>query len=99
VSYSGINDEIKQKVYKHHNCFLKEVKVILVSGFNNIDRKYEMGLNEPWSLSEFMSEQPNRKTLMYNLTRILRVSLIMFDNDATGCFHRIIVALAMIAAL
>jgi hypothetical protein len=39
------------------------------------------------------------KTLMYNLTRILRVSLIMFDNDATGCFDRIIVALAMIAAL
>ena len=39
------------------------------------------------------------KTLTYDLTRILRVSLIMFDNDATGCFDRIIVALAMIAAL
>jgi hypothetical protein len=62
VSYSGIDDEIKQKVYKHHIWFLKEVKVILVSGFNNIDRKYEMGLNKPWSLSEFMSEQPNSPT-------------------------------------
>jgi hypothetical protein len=39
------------------------------------------------------------KTLTYDLTRILWVSLIMFDNDATGCFDRIIVALAMIAAL
>jgi hypothetical protein len=38
------------------------------------------------------------KTLTYDLTRILRVSLVMFDNDATGCFDRIIVALAMIAA-
>jgi hypothetical protein len=39
------------------------------------------------------------KTLNYDLTRILRTSLIMFDNDATGCFDRIIVSLAMIAAL
>jgi hypothetical protein len=30
------------------------------------------------------------KTLTYDLTRILRTSLIMFDNDATGCFDRII---------
>jgi hypothetical protein len=39
------------------------------------------------------------KTLTYDLTRILRTSLIMFDNDATGCLDRIIVSLAMIAAL
>jgi hypothetical protein len=39
------------------------------------------------------------KTLTYDLTRILRMSLIMFDNDATGCFDHIIVSLAMIAAL
>jgi hypothetical protein len=39
------------------------------------------------------------KTLTYDLTRILRTSLIMLDNDATGCFDRIIVSLAMIAAL
>jgi hypothetical protein len=38
------------------------------------------------------------KTLTYDLTRILRVSLVMFDNDVTGCFDQIIVALAMIAA-
>jgi hypothetical protein len=39
------------------------------------------------------------KTLTYDLTRILRLSLIMFDNDATGCFDQIIISLAMIAAL
>ncbi len=39
------------------------------------------------------------KTLTYDLTRILQVSFIMFDNDATGCFNRIIIALAMIAAM
>jgi hypothetical protein len=39
------------------------------------------------------------KTLTYDLTKILHMSLIMFDNDATGCFNCIIVSLAMIAAL
>jgi hypothetical protein len=39
------------------------------------------------------------KTLTYDLTRILRLSLVMFDNDTTGCFDRIIISLAMIAAL
>ncbi len=39
------------------------------------------------------------KTLTYDLTRILCTSLIMFDNNATGCFDCIIVSLAMIAAL
>jgi hypothetical protein len=39
------------------------------------------------------------KMLTHDLTRILHLSLIMFDNDATGCFDRIIVSLAMIAAL
>jgi hypothetical protein len=39
------------------------------------------------------------KTLTYDLTRILRLSLIMFNNHATGCFNRIIVSLAMIAVL
>jgi hypothetical protein len=38
------------------------------------------------------------KTLTYDLTQILRLSLVMFDNDATGCFDRIIMSLAMIAA-
>jgi hypothetical protein len=36
-------------------------------------------------------------TLMYNLTRILLLSLVMIDNDATGCFDWIIILLAMIA--
>jgi hypothetical protein len=39
------------------------------------------------------------KTLTYDLTRILQLSLIMFDNDATGCFDWIIISLTMIAAL
>jgi hypothetical protein len=39
------------------------------------------------------------ETLTYDLTRILQPSLIMFDNDVTGCFDRIIISLAMIAAL
>ncbi len=38
------------------------------------------------------------KSLRYNLTRILRLSSIMLDNDATGCFDQIIVSLAMIVA-
>jgi hypothetical protein len=39
------------------------------------------------------------KMLMYDLTRILCLSLIMFDNDETGCFDHIIVSQAMFAAL
>jgi hypothetical protein len=39
------------------------------------------------------------KMLMYDLTRILRLSLVMFNNDTTECFDRIIVSLAMIGAL
>jgi hypothetical protein len=38
------------------------------------------------------------KTLTYDLTQILRLSLVMFDNDATGCFDWIIMSLMMIAA-
>jgi hypothetical protein len=39
------------------------------------------------------------KMLTYDLTRILRLSFIMFHNDATGCFDCIFVSLAMISAL
>jgi hypothetical protein len=39
------------------------------------------------------------KTLTYDMTRILHHSLILFDNDVTGCFDCIIVSQAMIAAL
>jgi hypothetical protein len=38
------------------------VKVIPVSGFGNIDYKYEIGMNKLWLLHEFMHEQP--KSLM-----------------------------------
>jgi hypothetical protein len=38
------------------------------------------------------------KTLTYDLTRILQLSLVMFNNDTTGCFDWILVVLTMIAA-
>ena len=41
----------------------------------------------------------HKKTLTYDLSRIMHPALLMFDNDACGCFDRIIVALANIAAL
>ena len=40
----------------------------------------------------------HKKTLTYDLSRIMHLALLMFDNDASGCFDRIIVALATIAA-
>ena len=40
-----------------------------------------------------------KKTLTYDLLHIMWLALLMFDNDASGCFDRIIVALATIAAL
>ena len=41
----------------------------------------------------------HKKTLTYDLSRIFRTALAMFDNDASGCYDRIVVALATIAAL
>ena len=41
----------------------------------------------------------HKKTLTYDLSCIMRLALLMFDNDASGCFDCIIVALATIAAL
>ena len=41
----------------------------------------------------------HKKTLTYDLSCIMQLALLMFDNDASGCFDRIIVALATIAAL
>jgi hypothetical protein len=37
VSYLGLEDELKQKVYNHQNWYKKKVETVLVSGFNNID--------------------------------------------------------------
>jgi hypothetical protein len=36
---------------------------------------------------------------MYDLSHILRASLAMFDNDASGCYNCIVIALLTIAAL
>ena len=41
----------------------------------------------------------HKKTLSYNLAHILLVNLAMLDNDATGCYDRIVISLAMICAL
>ena len=44
-------------------------------------------------------EAVHMKTLTYDLAQTLLISLATFDNDASGCFDRIIVALGMIAVL
>ncbi len=62
---------------------------------NNCFSKQQLG-SRPWHQ---VINVVHIKTLTYDLTRILRLSLVMFDNDATGCFDQIIVSLAMIAAL
>lgn len=36
VCYTGLDDDVKWKVYKHQNWYLMQVKVIPVSGFGNI---------------------------------------------------------------
>ncbi len=41
----------------------------------------------------------HKKTLMYDLSRILRTSLAMFDNNASGWYDRIVIALLTIVAL
>ena len=38
------------------------------------------------------------KQLSYDLSRQCRTNLATFDNDASACYDRIIVALAMLAA-
>lgn len=39
------------------------------------------------------------KTLTYDLSRILHTSLGMFDNDASGCYDHIVIALLTLMAL
>jgi hypothetical protein len=58
VSYSGLDNELKWKVYNHQNWYKKKVETVLVSGFKNIDRKYEISMNKTWSFRDFMREQP-----------------------------------------
>jgi hypothetical protein len=54
VSFNGLDEEMKWKAYKHQNWYAEKVKQIQVSGFNNIDCKYEIGLAQRWSFREFM---------------------------------------------
>jgi hypothetical protein len=37
ISYSGFDEALKQKVFKHQNWYKKNVEIVPVSGFNNID--------------------------------------------------------------
>lgn len=62
VSFLGITDEVKCKVYKHLNWWMKNVNVVPVLGFNNINKRYEVGLNKPWSLHAFMTDQLTANT-------------------------------------
>ncbi len=38
--------------------YKKKVEIVLVSGFNNIDWQYEIGMNKTWSFRDFICEQP-----------------------------------------
>jgi hypothetical protein len=62
VSFSKLDDELKRKVYKHHNAYMKRVARVKVSGFNNIDQQHDIGKGNTWSFPEFMIEQPYRTT-------------------------------------
>jgi hypothetical protein len=62
VSFSKLDDELKRKVYKHHNAYMKRVATVKVSGFNNIDQQHDIGKGNTWSFREFMIEQPYRTT-------------------------------------
>jgi hypothetical protein len=41
VSYLGLDEELKRKVYKHQNWYKKNVEIVPVSGFNNINRQHD----------------------------------------------------------
>jgi hypothetical protein len=73
VSYTNLDEDIKQKVYKHKNWHLKKIKVIPIPGFHNIDRPYDIGLKKMWSLHDFMWEQPTR------------TETVPIDVDNGGC--------------
>ena len=57
MSFMGLDDEMKRKVYMHQNWYRSMVQSFQVSGFNNIDQQYEVGLQRHWSFCEFMKEQ------------------------------------------
>jgi hypothetical protein len=38
------------------------VEIVPVSGFNNIDRQHDIGMNKMWSIQKYMCEQPNSST-------------------------------------
>jgi hypothetical protein len=64
VSYLGLDEELKWKVYKHQNWYKKKVEILPVSGFNNIDQHHDIGMNKTWSFREYMCEQPNSSTMV-----------------------------------
>jgi hypothetical protein len=62
VSYLGLDDEMNWKVYNNQNWYKMKVEVVPVSGFKNIDRQHEIGMNQTWPFREFVCEQPNSLT-------------------------------------
>jgi hypothetical protein len=58
MSHLGLDNKLKQKVYNHQNWYKKKVEIVLVSGFNNIDWQYKIGMNKTWSFRDFIREQP-----------------------------------------
>jgi hypothetical protein len=62
VSFQGLDDYAKHKTYQHQNWYTHRVKRISISDFQNINRKYNVGLSNDWSFREFMKLQPMQKT-------------------------------------
>jgi hypothetical protein len=61
VSFVGLEEAAKRTTFLHQNWYLEQVKVVKVSGFNNIDRKYDIGMNCTWSFRDFMKGQPGKE--------------------------------------
>jgi hypothetical protein len=57
-AFMGWTRKQSEYAYKHQNWYTEKVNQIQVLGFNNIDRKYEIGLAQKWSFQEFMHQQP-----------------------------------------
>jgi hypothetical protein len=48
-SYLGMSEDTKRKTYQHQNWYWQNIKTISVTGFNNIDRPFDIGMNRLWS--------------------------------------------------
>jgi hypothetical protein len=76
-----LDDDITHRILSKQNQWLKSVKLVTVSRFNNINREYDVGLSKYYSLREFMREQPTRDNTV----------LIEIENGGNGGKTTIIV--------